>query len=558
LRAAVADYGALAASSVAETQPAAPIVGYRLRAKLVVHGRALGLYAEGSHEVVDIPECAVLTPRVAKVVGRVRAALPLAIPLLALDVRDADDGVLVTLIAPRGTSTGAARSAAQALMASAPEILGVALAEREPDSPQVLGGAPKPLLGASFAPQHFADDAPWHRAVPGGFVQSHRGQTAALHAAIEVALKRELGALPGRRILELYAGEGALALRLAARGATVTVADSFAPNLAELERSAAAQELHVTTLAANAEHALGGVETPDAIVVDPPRRGLSVEVRAALGRLLPKALVYVSCHPQTLARDLAHLRELGFALDSITPWDMIPLSNAVETLAVLRPGSPPSLRVFYEDDALIVLDKPAHLPLSVRQGSRNLLDAVRQLANASDAVALDAPDADASGLCLFARSARHAVKLSTELANVKRAYLVMARGIVHKRGRIVRPLAKAGAPRPAITRYEREAVVGTHSLVRAFPERERRHQLLIHFAGLGHPVLGDARYGDRATNRFFEERHGLDRAFLHCAELELVRGTETITLKSPLAPDLNAVLAALGGERRKKTPPFGE
>ena len=560
LRQALAAYPALSHVPVAATRPAAPVTGYRLRAKLVVAGRALGLFAEGSHEVVDTPQCVVLAPSVARVVAIVRAALPLELELLAIDVRAADDGVLLTLIAPRGSDVGAARRAAAALMAKSSEILGVALAERAPRSAQVLGSAPTPLCGAGFARQRFAANAPWHRAVPGGFVQSHGGQTAALHAAIEAALAANLSGLAGRRILELYAGEGALALRLAARGADVTVADSFAPNLAQLEHSARSQGLRVTTLAASAEQALARVAVPDALLVDPPRRGLSPAVRGALGRLAPGVLLYVSCEPATLARDLSHLRELGFAVEATTPWDMIPLSESVETLALLKRGAAPPARVLYEDAALIAVDKPPHLPTTPQgEHSRSLLDAVRALPDAAEAVPIHRLDVGTSGVCLFARRPEHVQALAAALARGEKTYVLAARGVVHKKGRCERPIPDAGALRAAATSYRREAVVGTHSLVRACPQQGRRHQIRRHFAGIGHPLLGDARYGDPASNRFFEQRHGLDRTFLHCAEISLARGAESLSLRSPLAPDLEAVLTSLrAASRAEKTPALSE
>jgi 23S rRNA (uracil1939-C5)-methyltransferase len=77
----------------------------------------------------------------------------------------------------------------------------------------------------------------------------------------------------------------------------------------------------------------------DAVVVDPPRLGLSPEVRAWLGVTKPSHLRYVSCNPVTLARDLAHLIREGFILEDIRLFDFYPQTSHIEAVARLR-GAP--------------------------------------------------------------------------------------------------------------------------------------------------------------------------------------------------------------------------
>jgi 23S rRNA (uracil1939-C5)-methyltransferase len=107
---------------------------------------------------------------------------------------------------------------------------------------------------------------------------------------------------------------------------------------------------------------------------------------------------------------------------------------------------------------------------------------------------------------------------------------------------------------PARTRYRRLAVASGHSVLRVIPEQGRTHQIRRHLAAIGHPVLGDDRYGHGPTNRFFEEKNGLDRAFLHCVRLEidlpgsgeLGHGPRLI-VEAPLPGDLRAVLERTSG-----------
>src|SRR5438132_4947390 len=82
---------------------------------------------------------------------------------------------------------------------------------------------------------------------------------------------------------------------------------------------------------------------PTTLIVDPPATGLSAEVRKAILDLSPTTLIYISCNPPTLARDLRELRE-KFIIESVTPLDMFPQTAEIEVLGHLRTKSPPATR----------------------------------------------------------------------------------------------------------------------------------------------------------------------------------------------------------------------
>ena len=90
-----------------------------------------------------------------------------------------------------------------------------------------------------------------------------------------------------------------------------------------------------------------------------------------------------------------------------------------------------------------------------------------------------------------------------------------------------------------------------YAIVRVVPEHARTHQIRRHFAAIGHAVLGDERYGHPPTNRFFEEKHGLDRTFLHVVRVELTvpdgLGGGRLTIDCPVPGDLRSVLERFGG-----------
>jgi 23S rRNA (uracil1939-C5)-methyltransferase len=83
--------------------------------------------------------------------------------------------------------------------------------------------------------------------------------------------------------------------------------------------------------------------TPATLIVDPPAPGLSANMRKAIVEVAPPTLIYVSCNPATLARDLKELRE-NFTIESVTPLDMFPQTAEIEVAAHLRAVPPKHAR----------------------------------------------------------------------------------------------------------------------------------------------------------------------------------------------------------------------
>jgi 23S rRNA (uracil1939-C5)-methyltransferase len=540
-------YPALRSIRVPDTEHAEPISGYRVRAKFVAADGKLGLFARGSHEVVDIPECPVLRPRLREAAAGVRRLLPMAPSVSSVDLREADDGVLVTLAGRK--SAGEVEALAARVFADVPGVVSVATGEREPDAPQIVA-AGQARHGPGVLCHHLEADAPYHYAAHGAFTQLHAGQAAKLYAAIAAELGRVLGDFRGSRLLELYAGSGALALRLARAGGKLTLVESHVPAALLAERAAREQELDLTSMAGDSEARLRELaadrESFDAVLVNPPRRGLSPDVRRLLRALAPRAVVYVSCEPATFARDADDLARQGFRLESLRPFDLIPLSEAVETLGVLVAGRPPEPHLLYEDEALVAVSKSPHEP-TTPQGEHegSLLARVRALPGCAAAVPVHRLDLGTSGVCLFARTPASAAELGQALARGTKEYVALVRGIAREKGNVTRSLKDGRTEKSARTRYRREKVVGGHSLVRVFPEAGRTHQVRRHLAGIAHPLLGDERYGERSSNAHFFHAHGLDRSFLHLEQVTLERTEGALRIRDELAPDLLRVLESL-------------
>jgi 23S rRNA (uracil1939-C5)-methyltransferase len=273
-------------------------------------------------------------------------------------------------------------------------------------------------------------------------------------------------------------------------------------------------------------------------------------VRTAIAALAPQRVSYVSCEPETLARDLAHFRLLGYGAESIEAFDMIPWSDAVESLVVLEPTPPPAPRILFEDSTSVALFKlPFERTAPQAESASSLLERARRALREPELTPVHRLDVGTSGVCWFARRPEHVATLARALEQGEKTYVALARGLTHDKGKIARPLLDAGKPRPAVTRYRRSAVVAGHSLLELRPEHGRKHQLRRHLASIGHAILGDVRYGDAPSNRHFEHRYGLDRPFLHCASLRVSVGGNALEIRAPLAGDLAAVLE---GARRAR------
>ncbi len=143
--------------------------------------------------------------------------------------------------------------------------------------------------------------------------------------------------LSGREfIVDAYSGVGTFALLAAERAARVVGIEEARCAVLDAEHNAADLD-NVQFLTGRAEDLLGQIkERPDAVILDPSRTGCAPRALEALAALRPPTIVYVSCDPATLARDLALLCAAGFCLDEVQPIDMFPQTHHIESVSVLH------------------------------------------------------------------------------------------------------------------------------------------------------------------------------------------------------------------------------
>lgn len=175
----------------------------------------------------------------------------------------------------------------------------------------------------------------WLRISGGSFLQANALLREPLAGAVADAAGR------GGRCLELFAGAGLFTLLLARRFARVVAVESHPGSVADLEENLATAGLPDVEIVARpvesafAEGAFAALR-PEVVVLDPPRGGLEPEARDGLPRLGAPRVVYLSCDPATLARDLGVLADGGYALASLEGFDLFPQTAHVEALAVLE------------------------------------------------------------------------------------------------------------------------------------------------------------------------------------------------------------------------------
>lgn len=302
-----------------------PSVGYRTRARLSFAGRALGYLGPGSRSVLDVDHCAVLVPSLDAALGWVRAAV---LPLLKgagelhLGVAEREDDGLAPVLALR---TGDPQ--APALY----QLLERAVADG------TLRGAQADIAGARARlgdPTESSRDVDGRRLeVPvGGFRQAHLAANRMLGEAV-----LRLGAPTGKRVLELHAGHGNFTLPLAQRATSVAAVElgeeAVRALLENLQRHGLSAAVHGGDALPYVGRARKG--TFDLVVLDPPRTGAK-ELIAPLLKLAPDHILYVSCAPGTLGRDLGMLRDGGYRVIEAQAFDLFPRTAHVETIVALE------------------------------------------------------------------------------------------------------------------------------------------------------------------------------------------------------------------------------
>ena len=309
-----------------------------------------GIYAANSHKVLPVESCLLQDEVLDKTMQAVRAAAN-ACRYQPYD-EDKGTGLVRHCLLRRGVATGqvmvvlvtaqpvlpGAKNFVKALLAEAAQrgvtVTTVVQNVNSRKTSVVLGEAEKVLYGKGFILDTLCGKT--YAISPRSFYQINHAQTEVLYGLAVEAAK-----LTGKEVvLDAYCGIGTIGLTAADHAKQVVGV--------ELNRDAVQDAIgnarhngvkNARFFAADATRWIGEAaaagEKADVIFMDPPREGSTPEFLASVARMAPKRVVYVSCNPVTLARDLATLTKLGYKAEGFTPVDMFPHTEHIETVVLL-------------------------------------------------------------------------------------------------------------------------------------------------------------------------------------------------------------------------------
>lgn len=322
-----------------------------------------GIYAANSHKVLPVESCLLQDEVLDKTMQAVRAAAN-ACRYQPYD-EDKGTGLVRHCLLRRGVATGqvmvvlvtaqpvlpGAKNFVKALLTEAAQrgvtVTTVVQNVNSRKTSVVLGEAEKVLYGKGFILDTLCGKT--YAISPRSFYQINHAQTEVLYGLAVEAAK-----LTGKEVvLDAYCGIGTIGLTAADHAKQVVGV--------ELNRDAVQDAIgnarhngvkNARFFAADATRWIGEAaaagEKADVIFMDPPREGSTPEFLASVARMAPKRVVYVSCNPVTLARDLATLTKLGYKAEGFTPVDMFPHTEHIETVVLLSKGEVDSKKIRVE------------------------------------------------------------------------------------------------------------------------------------------------------------------------------------------------------------------
>ena len=344
-------YLSLSDTGLADVIPSPERLGYRNSAKLVIAGKfttpVIGIYRRNSHDVIDIGGCPLHHPLINRVIEAAREGIrkgkvPVYSPrtgtgllrYLLVRVAPTENRAMVVFVTTeRGYN--AVHHLAKAVQAAVPEVKVVAENINTSGGNAILGPRDTFLtrehsLTAAIGPVRFTLS-------PRSFFQVNSGGAGIIYETV-----RQWANLTGReRVVDLYCGVGGLALFLADRAGEVIGIEAVEAAVTNAEENAQLNgRENCRFIAGDASYHLGMMRTNrqrvDLVTLNPPRKGCDDAVLRDAAGLAPSRMIYVSCSPDTLARDLDALSRHGYRTVRVQPVDMFPHTTHVENLALLE------------------------------------------------------------------------------------------------------------------------------------------------------------------------------------------------------------------------------
>ena len=323
--------------------------GYRNKAQFVYRrdGKNMlcGIYKSTSRSVTAVDNCALCTEN-ANHIARALSKLFLSFKIQPYDfhtgrgklksavIRENSDGECMAVINLTDAVFPSKRSFSSALQKACPQLVTTVIAVNR-DPHKLFAGKVSEVL---FGEGHIIDTLCKERFIisPDSFYQINRAQTEQLYGkALELA-----GLSGNETVLDAYCGVGTIGIIASRRAKEVHAVELNPAAIADAKRNAKLNGIsNIRFTAADskdyAKELAANGEKIDAAFIDPPRAGCTASFLKALARLEPQRIVYISCNPETQARDIRILGRLGYRAEVCYPFDMFPHTNHCETAVLL-------------------------------------------------------------------------------------------------------------------------------------------------------------------------------------------------------------------------------
>ncbi len=306
-----------------------------------------GIYAEGTHDVVPVDACLIEDQRADAIIRDIRSLL-VSFKIKTYN-EDTGYGLFRHVLIRTAHATGqimvvlvlgspilpSKNNFVKALLKLHPEITTIVLNVNDKKTSMVLGEKETVLYGKGYIEDELAGLR--FCISPKSFYQVNSVQTEALYQKA-----MELAALTGReRVIDAYCGIGTIGLVASQHAGEVIGIEQNGDAVKDAIRNAKINGRRNITFYKNdagvflTEMAAHG-ESADVVFMDPPRAGSDEAFLSSVVRLAPNRIVYISCNPETLVRDVNYLEKNGYKAEGCYPYDMFPFVAHVETIALLQ------------------------------------------------------------------------------------------------------------------------------------------------------------------------------------------------------------------------------
>jgi 23S rRNA (uracil1939-C5)-methyltransferase len=329
--------------------------GYRNKISLPVSGTGtssgieIGYFQKRTHRIIPIDRCPVAMPDLNLLLAEMRTGLAKAglspynelsrqgfLRHVVLRGGQETGELLIVLVVRRFPDAPVMKNLtalARRVRRRFPGLVGLALNLNPTDGNAIFGPLTKCVSGRSYFFERFGDFTLKFEAT--SFAQVNTKQAVRLYETVA----REACPLGRENVLELYAGVGAMTCFLAAKASRVLAVEEWKPSAESMRENLMRNGFNNTrTIEGAAEDSDYETEgTFDTVVIDPPRSGCHPDVLKTISNLASSRIVYVSCNPSTLARDVKLLCQEGaYRLIKVIPFDLFPQTSHVESVTVLE------------------------------------------------------------------------------------------------------------------------------------------------------------------------------------------------------------------------------